>query len=89
MRSKTLASARHCASPGLEVNSIDDLVNTKTLDTAIRTHFAANFKNGGVLQKDGRLAVTGANGVVAAVKTIWQWNKDKKVCDLITAVPAK
>jgi len=47
----------------------------------------------GVLQKDGRLAVTGAmagaNGVVATVKTVWQWNKDEKVWDLITAVPAR
>ena len=64
----------------------------KTLDGAIRSHFADNFKNA-VLQKDGRLAVTGAmtgaNGVVTTVKTVWQWNKDNKVWDMITAVPAK
>lgn len=64
----------------------------RTLDAAIRSHFADNFENG-VLQKDGRLAVTGAmtgaNGVIATVKTVWQWNKDNKVWDLITAVPAR
>lgn len=63
----------------------------KTLDAAIRSHFADNFKSG--VLKDGRLtvtgAMTGANGVIATVKTVWQWNKDKKVWDLITAVPAR
>lgn len=63
----------------------------KTLDAAIRSHFADNFKNG--VLKDGRLtvtgAMTGANGVVAMVKTVWQWNVEKKVWDLITAVPTR
>ena len=34
-------------------------------------------------------AMTGANGVVTTVKTVWQWNLQKKAWDMITAVPAR
>ena len=65
--------------------------SAKTLDAAIRSHFAENFAENGVLQANGRLAVTGqmtgANGVVATVKTVWQWVESTKTWDLITATP--
>jgi RHS repeat-associated protein len=59
----------------------------KTLDAAIRSHFAENLAES-ELQENGRLAVTGAmtgaNDVVRTITTIWQWNKKTGLWDLIT-----
>jgi RHS repeat-associated protein len=64
----------------------------RTLDAAVRSHFAENFAKG-ELQANGRLEVTGAmagaNGVVRTITTIWQWNQKTKVWDLITGYQAK
>jgi len=63
----------------------------KTPDAAIRSHFAENLAENGTLQANGNLAVkgtmTGANGVVATVQTVWQWVEKTKTWDLVTAVP--
>jgi RHS repeat-associated protein len=64
----------------------------KTLGAAIRSHFAENFTKS-ELQANGRLAVTGtmtgANGVVRTITTIWQWSQKTKTWDLITGFQAK
>jgi len=64
----------------------------KGLDAAVRSHFAENFAKG-ELQTNGRLAVTGAmtgaNGVVRMITTIWQWNQKAGAWDLITGFQAK
>ena len=64
----------------------------KTLDAAIRSHFAENFAKA-EMQENGRLAVTGtmtgANGVERTITTIWQWNQKTKAWDLITGFQAK
>ncbi len=61
----------------------------KTLDAALRSHFLDNFRKSGVLQSDGKLAITaqmtGANGRTAFVKSVWELRDG--AWQLVTAQP--